>query len=116
MANDSSDAAPPELRVLMDADIQFAQPVATAGQPKLESHLLALPGVESVNFAENRLGIRYDAEKINRAKLCDEIVRAGFKVAEAGSAPTSPSIEAPPQPDRNETAARSKSDGDPSRM
>jgi hypothetical protein len=89
---------PPELRVLMDAEIQLKGLISNAEQPKLEKQLLALPGVESLNFTESGVSIRYDPEKLTRAKLCDLIAQAGFPISEVGSAPASPPIEPPENP------------------
>lgn len=95
MDNEPSGPVPPELRVVMDMEIQLQEPVSYADQQKLESQLLAVPGVESLNFLENGLAIRYDPETVTRASLCGSITQAGFRVSDVESASSSPTVEPP---------------------
>jgi len=86
----------------MDTVIQLKNLRTDADQPKLQTALAALAGVESVDFAEHSVSVRYDPEKVSKAKLCEAIARAGFHVAEAESAPASPPIEPRDQPPEQE--------------
>jgi len=95
MDNGASDPVPVELQVWMDTEIQIEGLAAPGDQPKLEQQLLALPGVDSVSIARNKVAIRYNPEKITKARLGESIMQAGFRVADAASAPASPPIQPP---------------------
>ena len=72
----------------MDTEIQLETVCSAAAQPKVESRLLALPGVESVSFVEGRVAIRYFPENVTRARLCEAVTQEGFRIADSKTAPT----------------------------
>lgn len=98
MNEESSPSLPGALQPVMDTVIELKDLRADADQPKLQTALASLAGVESVDFGEHSVTVRYDPEKVNKAKLCEAITRAGFHVAAAESAPASPPIEPRNQP------------------
>ena len=93
MAEEPSKPLPDELRVVMDVEIHLQNRGLAADQPKLQSQLLALSGVESVNFTEQSVSIRYDPEEVTRSQLCAAITNAGFQVAASEGASATPAIE-----------------------
>ena len=93
MDNESADRIPPELQVSVDTEILVEGLKSPADQQRLQGSLAALPGVESLTFAERRFAIRYDPERVTKTRLCELITQAGFQVAEVKSASASPSID-----------------------
>ncbi len=89
MADDSSASIPPELTVLMDLEVTIKGTVAATDQPRLQNVLEHVPGVESVSFSEDKVGIRYCPETVTRHRLHELITAAGFAIGnEDGASPT----------------------------
>jgi hypothetical protein len=99
MAEEPSQALPDALRPVMDAQIQVKDLRSAADQPKLQTALIAVPGVESISFDGNKVSIRYDPEKVTKAGLCAAVARTGFQVAESAGATAAPPIEPARQPE-----------------
>jgi hypothetical protein len=94
MATSSSDPIPPELRVSMDMEFDLVGPISSADQPRLQTALTDLQGVETVAFREGAgIAIRYDPEKVTRAELLTVVGQNGFQVSGTESAPAAPPIE-----------------------
>lgn len=87
-------SVPPELQVLLDADIHLEN-LTAASQSALQSALAAMPGIESITFFEQTLSIRYDPEKITKVEWCATITQAGLRISAVDSAPPMPPIDDP---------------------
>jgi hypothetical protein len=95
MDDQPSDPIPQELRVLLDAEFVVDGLRSDADQPKLESALSGVPGIEALSFLEGKLAIRYDAERVTEAQLREKIRQAGFQITGSEAAPASPRVESP---------------------
>jgi hypothetical protein len=93
MGDDSSDSIPPELKVLMDLEITIKGMAAATDHQKLQSVLVDVPGVESVSFWEDTVGIRYCPETVTQHRLHELIVAAGFSIGDEDSARPTPSVD-----------------------
>jgi hypothetical protein len=78
---------------MMDAEFKMEGRKSAADQVGLVSALNGVAGIESASFFGDRLTVRYDPEEITRAEICEQIRRAGFQIASAENAPTTPLIE-----------------------
>ena len=90
---DSSDEIPPELQVVVDTEILLEGVKSPVDHQKLETALAAAQGIESVSFLENKLAIRYDPERVTKARMEELIREAGFQISNVESASASPSID-----------------------
>jgi hypothetical protein len=94
MEDKSSHSVPPELRVRLDAEITVDGLRSDADQPVLESELADVRGVESLEFREGKVSIRYDAERVTEKQLREKVRQAGFQVEDSKVAPATPPVEA----------------------
>ena len=84
---------PPELQAHMDLEAQLKAAPDVALEQKVQQTVATLPGVEAVNFFQDRIAIRYDPESVSRAKLCDLLANAGCALAEVDNESSSPALE-----------------------
>ena len=82
---------------MMDVEISAHGLESPADQQRLRSLLEHLPGVESVNFRACTIAIRYDAERMANARICEVVTQAGFKFSDVATAPAHPSIDVLPE-------------------
>ena len=92
MDDPSSNSIPAELRVSLDVTITVDGLRSDADQPKLESALTGTPGIETLDFLEGALTIRYDPQRVTEAQLREKIRRAGFQVAQSDAEPVAQPI------------------------
>ncbi|MDR3402354.1 MAG: heavy-metal-associated domain-containing protein [Chthoniobacter sp.] len=93
MSDESPASVPPELQVEVDLELTVDGLRSAVEHQKVEAALVALPGVQSVSCSENTVAIRYDPEKVTKAKLSELIAAAGFSISRTASASPTPTIE-----------------------
>jgi len=94
MLDPSSSPIPPELQVALDLELTIQGLSSAVAQQQLEAALADIAGLESLSFFEGKLAIRYDPERVTRARIFEQISAAGFQIAAAESAPPSPPVVA----------------------
>ena len=92
MGDDSFASIPPELQVLLDLQVTIKGMVAVTDHQKLQAALVGVGGVESVSFWEDKVGIRYNPERVTQHRLHELITAEGFSIANEESARPSPTM------------------------
>ena len=93
MGDDFYASIPPELRVVMDLEITIQNLSSVSDHQRLQDALTAVAGVECVYVWENKVGVRYDPERVSRHQLHEIVVREGFVIGGEDSAPPAPSVD-----------------------
>jgi len=93
MGDDASASIPPELRVLLDLQVTVKDLASATDHQKLQAALAGVSGVESVSLWEDKVGIRYEPEKVTQHRLHDLITGEGFSIVNEESARPAPTMD-----------------------